>query len=220
SSLFTTVEDLAKWVDNFQTAKAGGRAVVEAMHRRGVLNSGDTIPYAFGQSKGQYRGAETWSHGGSWAGYRSVLTRFPTHRFAVIILGNAGDMNPGSLGNQITDIYLGDRLGQPVAQSRTPGPASETPAWHPSEAELREFVGEYRSDELDTSWHIRLVDGKLVSSHFRRGDSPFLPAGKDQFRSPGPGGDITFQRDRRGRITGFVSNAVRIRHFLFRRVGS
>lgn len=220
SSLFTTVEDLAKWVRNFETAEVGGRRVIEAMHRRGVLNAGDTIPYAFGQSKGQYRGAETWSHGGSWAGYRSVLTRYPAYRFAVIILGNTADMAPGTLANSIADIYLGNRLGQAVAQSRTPDPANQAAPWHPTVAELREFVGEYRSDELDTSWHIRLVDGKLVSSHFRLGDSPFLPVTKDQFRSQGPGGELTFQRDRRGRITGFVSNSVRIRHFLFRRVGN
>lgn len=220
SSLFTTVEDLAKWVGNFETASVGGRRVIDAMHRRGVLNAGDTIPYAFGQSKGQYRGLETWSHGGSWAGYRSVLTRFPAQRFAVIILGNTSDMAPGTLANQIADIYLGDKLGQAVAQS-SPSPSREqTAPWSPTAAELREFVGEYRSDELETSWHIRLVDGKLVSSHFRRGDSPFVPAGKDQFRSQGPGGEITFQRDRRGKITGFVSNQVRIRHFLFRRVGN
>lgn len=217
SSLFTTVEDLARWVRNFETAEVGGPAVIEGMHRRGVLNRGDTIPYAFGQSEGSYRGARTVSHGGSWAGYRSVLTRFPGERFAVIILANTADMNPGGLASRIADIYLGDRLGAAAAQE--PRPASP-PAerWTPAEAELRQYAGEYRTDELDTSWRVALEDGALVARHFRAGQVRLMPVAKDRFTAPGLGGELTFQRDGRGRLTGFVSNSVRIRNFLFRRV--
>src|SRR5690606_35812384 len=46
SSLFTTVNDLAKWMANFDSATVGTRAVLARVHERGVLNSGDTIPYA------------------------------------------------------------------------------------------------------------------------------------------------------------------------------
>lgn len=217
SSLFTTVEDLAKWVGNFETAAVGGRAAVDGMHRRGVLNRGDTIAYAFGQSEGNYRGAKTYSHGGSWAGYRSVLTRFPAERFAVVILANAADMNPGALGQRIADLYLGDRLG-PVTAAQPPAPQPAAAAWRPDEATLREYAGEYRTDELDTSWRLDVRRGELVASHFRVGEVVLGPVAKDSFRAPGLGGDLTFQRDRRGRLTGFVSNSVRIRHFLFRRV--
>ncbi|MGE0554783.1 MAG: serine hydrolase domain-containing protein, partial [Gemmatimonadales bacterium] len=203
SSLFTTVEDLAKWVGNFETAEVGGRAVIEGSHRRGILNSGDTIPYALGQSVGSYRGARTVSHGGSWAGYRSTLTRFPDQRFAVMILANTADMNPGRLGYQIADLYLGDRLGEVVAADRPEPQSPPAASWTPTAAELGGYTGEYRSDELDTSWHLRLVGGRLVASHFRIGDTPVAPVAKDRFNAPALGGELTFQSDQRGRITGF-----------------
>jgi len=218
SSLQTTVLDLAKWVRNFETAEVGGRGVIEGSLRRGILNSGDTISYALGQVVGSYRGLRTVSHGGSWAGYRSTLTRFPDQRFAVIILANRSDANPGALANRIADIYLADRLGAQETAASPPAPDSPEP-WTPSAAELAAFQGEYRSDELDTSWHFRVEDGKLVASHFRIGDTPVRVTGRDRFNAPALGGALTFQRDRRGRITGFVSNSVRIRGFLFRRVG-
>ena len=64
SSLFTTVDDLAKWIDNFHSPKplVGGSAVIARLHERGRLNDGTTIAYAFGQSVGEYRGLRTVTH--------------------------------------------------------------------------------------------------------------------------------------------------------------
>ena len=44
--LLTTVEDLVLWDRNFYTAEVGGPEVLEGMHERGILRSGDTINYA------------------------------------------------------------------------------------------------------------------------------------------------------------------------------
>src|SRR4029077_202975 len=88
TSLFTTVEDLAKWSQNFEDAKVGGPAVIQQMQEQGKLNSGETINYAFGLVIGKYRGLKTIGHGGADAGYRSNILRFPEQRFAVAILSN------------------------------------------------------------------------------------------------------------------------------------
>src|SRR5690606_37920928 len=48
TGLLTTVEDAAKWMKNYVTADIGGRAAVDRMYERGVLNSGDTIGYGLG----------------------------------------------------------------------------------------------------------------------------------------------------------------------------
>jgi CubicO group peptidase (beta-lactamase class C family) len=40
SSLFSTVGDLARWDENFYTAKVGGTAVLEALQEKGKLNNG------------------------------------------------------------------------------------------------------------------------------------------------------------------------------------
>ena len=69
TSLFTTADDLARWLDNFRHETVGGPDVMEMMLTRGVLNSGDTIPYAHGLSMGEHRGLRTIGHGGADAGF-------------------------------------------------------------------------------------------------------------------------------------------------------
>jgi CubicO group peptidase (beta-lactamase class C family) len=56
SSLYTSVDDLAKWVMNFDDPKAGSPSALDRMKTRGVLNDGSRIGYAFGVNIGEYRG--------------------------------------------------------------------------------------------------------------------------------------------------------------------
>ena len=217
SSLFTTVEDLAKWVDNFETAAVGGADVVARMHERGVLNNGDTIPYAWGQSLGRHRGLETWSHTGSWAGYRTVLMRFPEQRFAAVILANTTEMNTTQMAHRIAAIYLGEQM-LPVEDERlSPPTVDEGEPWVPALAELQEYVGEYRSEELHTSYRLEVRDGALVAWHFRTGERRFQPQARDRFQAGGFG-EVRFVRDEAGAVTAFTANQVRIRGLRFVRV--
>jgi CubicO group peptidase (beta-lactamase class C family) len=221
SSLFTTIEDLAKWIANFDADNpvVGGRAVVTRLHERGRLNAGTTIAYAFGQSIGEYRGLRTVTHGGSWAGYRSVLQRFPDQRFALVILGNSANMNPAMLAQQIADVYLADRLSAPAAQPPA-GPAQAPGAkpWQPSAADLQAFAGEYRSPELQTSYVLEVRDGQLVARHFRTGDFVFRPTQPDRFTAP-TFSEIRFLRDQAGAIEAFTStSAPRVVNVRFDRV--
>ena len=225
SSLFTTIEDLAKWIGNFEasTPKVGGRRVVDRLHERGVLNSGERIAYAFGQSVGQYRGLEIVSHTGSWAGYRSVLQRFPQERFAVAILANAANMNPSALGQNIADLYLRDRL----APRANPGPAASGPGrggtpsgnagWKPTAADLKAYAGEYHSAELLTSYRLVVESDELIARHFRTGDRRLRPTEIDRFQAPAFG-DVRFVRSSSGAVEGFTANSDRIRVLRFDRV--
>ena len=116
TSLFTTVEDLARWDRNFVTARVGGRSLMNEMHRRGRLSDGVKIPYACGLSHGKYRGLATVGHGGADAGYRSHFIRFPGEQFSLAVLCNFPSSNPGRLAQRIADIYLADDFTEPPAQ--------------------------------------------------------------------------------------------------------
>ena len=87
TSLFTTPEDLAKWVFNFENPSVGNAESMKEMHTRGILNNGDTLKYALGQNISHYKGLLNVSHGGADAGYRTYLSRFPDQKFAVIVFG-------------------------------------------------------------------------------------------------------------------------------------
>jgi CubicO group peptidase (beta-lactamase class C family) len=223
SSLFTTIEDLAKWIDNVHARQpvVGSPGVIARLHERGKLNSGETIAYAFGQSVGEYRGTRVVNHTGSWAGYRSVLERFPEHRFAVAILANTTNINPSALARQIADLYLADRLGAPAATpsaSTQPAATAGARRWQPSAADLQAYTGEFRSKELLTEYVLEVRGGELVAEHFRTGEIRLQPVEPDRFQAPTLG-DVRFQRGAGGIVTSFTANTDRIRGLRFDRTG-
>lgn len=224
SSLFTTVNDLAKWITNLHAAepRVGGRAVVARLHEQGRLNSGETVAYAFGQSIGNYRGIRSVAHTGSWAGYRTVLQRVPDEGFAVVILSNTAEMNPTQIAREITDVYLGSRVPAPAAAAAGPGraglggAAGGAVAWNPTPDDLQVYTGVYTSAELMTSYSLIVRDGQLIGRHFRTGDVLFKAMAADRFQA-GPFGEVRFLKDGAGRVIGFTANSDRVRNLRFDR---
>ena len=110
SSLFTTIEDLARWDENFYTGAVGGRDLLQKMQIKGHLNNGKEIDYASGLVVNEYRGLRTVNHAGGDAGFRTELLRFPDEHFSVITLCNAGDADAPALAYRVADIYLASHL--------------------------------------------------------------------------------------------------------------
>jgi CubicO group peptidase (beta-lactamase class C family) len=307
TSLFTTVEDLAKWNQNLDDGRIGGKDVIKQMHQPGVLNNGNRLEYAFGLGINKYRGLKMVSHSGGDAGYRSFVCRFPEQQFSVVVLSNLGNFNPYDRALEVVDIYLSDKFvtqqeadsetettGRTVAQVNpdiydayegsyelSPGfiltlirednrlmaqatgqdklevfPESETKFFnkvldaqisfqkddsgnvsqltlhqggqdmvakrlidHPFDSsQLEQFVGDYYSEELGTSYTISIRDSMLVAHHRRHGEITLTPAVKDQvtgnrwwFRN------VKFMRDENQIITGFKLSGASIKNLVFTR---
>jgi len=111
TSLFTTVEDMAKWNGNFTSAQVGGPALIEQLQTPGTFNNGEPMTYAWGLQRGTYRGTERIGHSGADHGYRADFLRLPEFGFAVAVLSNVSNSNPGKLTERVADAVLGDQLG-------------------------------------------------------------------------------------------------------------
>ncbi len=61
TNLFTTVEDMANWMRNFNEKRVGGEEVIKKMLFKGVLNNGKEIDYARGLGIGVYKSLKTVS---------------------------------------------------------------------------------------------------------------------------------------------------------------
>ena len=106
SSLFTTVQDLARWNRNFRTGEVGGRDVLRQLQEQGALAGGARISYGFGLVHGTHRGRPTIGHGGTDAGYRSEFLRFPGEDLGVAVLCNTRTADPGRLARDAADVFL------------------------------------------------------------------------------------------------------------------
>ncbi|NIM48801.1 MAG: serine hydrolase [Gemmatimonadales bacterium] len=198
SSLFTTVDDLAKWVINLDDGRVGGRAVIERMYHRGTLNDGSRIAYAFGLGIGEYRGLKRVSHGGSWAAFRTVLMYFPEQHFGVVVLCNFSPVNPTRRAYQIADIYLADALGP---RDPTTDPHEAEPVRVPTDI-LDDYVGVYR---LGPAWYVTITrDGDSLMTQATAEDSfPMTARSDSTFWVQDYGAAIVFRRDSTGQVTHF-----------------
>jgi CubicO group peptidase (beta-lactamase class C family) len=102
----SSIEDLAKWADNLETAKVGGQALIDMMHTAGRLNDGTPTGYGLGLFLRTHRGLKLVTHGGAWAGYRANLMRIPEHRVAAVVLCNIASANTERLGLAAIDAAL------------------------------------------------------------------------------------------------------------------
>jgi len=207
-NLLTTVEDLAKWDENFYDNKVGGEGFSQQMLTRTKLNNGEEIPYAFGLANEVYKGLKAVAHGGGFMGFRTEMIRFPEQRFTAICLCNVGSANPGALARQMADIYLADQLKPAEAKSNSMSPAPGPPQTLTLTAEqLIEYAGAFYSEELDATYRIVLDEGKLFIKA-RNAPRAILSANtRDEFRRMGS--TLKFVRNDQRQITGFVLNGGR-----------
>ncbi len=215
SNLYTTVEDMAKWVLNFEKPVVGDAELIRRFNEPSLLNKGDRVVWgisdgdpgyhAKGQIQWNYRGLRLMSHGGHSAAFRSFLGRFPDKRLAVVALSNDEHYSNFDTSIKIAEMYLKDDLKpMPVA---SPATAPPRPATEPN-TNLKDFEGRFYNEELDTAYNARVVNGKLLLSHIRHGEIELADAGKDKFsgRIEFPV-QIEFVRTTNGAVTGFrISN--------------
>jgi len=154
-NIYTSVEDLFLWDQVFYSNKLG-KPLMDNLHQVGVLNNGTKLDYALGLVIGEYKGLKTVSHGGSWAGFRAALVRFPEQKFSVICLANLSTINPSRLCLRIADIYLADQLKEaPKEQKKKLEPLTL------SKQELEEKCGNYQDDKFGMWITLSIKDEKL-----------------------------------------------------------
>lgn len=184
--LLSNVEDMAKWIANYERPRVGGPAFLDVMHTRGILTNGDTLDYAFGLALGDYKGVRTVRHSGSMMGFKTHLLRFPDDRLGVVCLCNLNEIDPGELVERVADVYLETRFDEALAP----------------------LAGAYHSDDLGVTWTLQVKRGDLQLLRPDQDPTTLASRGDNEFAIP-DGPRLTFERDAGGRATGFTVNAGR-----------
>lgn len=108
-NLLTTVEDLAKWGNNFFTFELGGQELIEKMLTRYTLKNGEVIPYACGVNVDEYKGIKIIHHGGAIAGFKSNLLCLPEHNMTISLLSNLSSFDPAYYCYKLAEIFLEEK---------------------------------------------------------------------------------------------------------------
>ncbi len=166
TSLFSNVEDLAKWEMNFYQYKVGSRQNIETLTTKGRLNDGTVNDYAMGISNEVYKGNKRYLHDGADAGYRTTVSIFPDLKMGFIVLSNLGDINVTGKANELADLFVKDKTVTAAKAPQKPktgkAPAEDLPF-------LKKEVGDYISP-----------DGTTLSLELKN-DSLFYKVGADAY---------------------------------------
>ncbi len=301
--LYTTVEDLFLWDQNFYHCRVGGKELVKMIQTPGSLNNGKKLNYAFALVIGAYKGLRTVSHGGALGGYRSHIVRFPEQNFSVICLSNLSTFIPVRLCLEVADIYLDRRLKEEkkeiklgkkfikleeerlkekagfyldpesgevisllfdqksqrlslrlfdqtfpleainenefeaieppeavairfekkrgekflsasiIQEGEEPRIYERVGLWSPGPEELKEYEGNYYSEELQAAFALALKEGKLYFIHRNAPKPPLNPVVQDRFSVRGF--RFHFLRDHQRKLSAFTLNAGRVKNLRF-----
>ncbi|TVR61878.1 MAG: class A beta-lactamase-related serine hydrolase [Gemmatimonadales bacterium] len=226
TSLFTTVEDLGRWMAEMEAPMVGDAALWAEMAEPARLNGGDTAPYGLGLSVGSYRGLRTMGHGGADAGFRTNLLFFPEEGMGVVVFGNASSFNAGRLAREVAQVFLDDRM-EPVeapadnaasAGSEEDPEETEEPTTLPAEV-LAQYEGSFYSPELDVVYRVRVEGDDLVVERPRQPEQTLSVVERDRFRSSQWGmNSVEFVRNGEDEVAEMLVSGGRVRNVRFHRV--
>ncbi len=212
--LLTTVGDLLRWNENFESPKVGDAAFVARQQEPGLFNDGKPGSYALGLMVGTYKGVREVGHSGSTAGYRAHLVRYPDQRLSIAVLCNVSSGAATRYAHAVADLYLGSA----IATTPQPAPQRQLPpqSFKPTAAQLASYAGTYASDEAETVFTIAVDGDSLIL--MRRPDTKIIlrPTVEDTFNAGAGIGSIRFLRDG-GRITGLSVSQDRVFDLRFAR---
>lgn len=221
-NIYTTISDLAKWLENFRNPTVGGEEGIQTLVTQGILNDGDTLTYALGIGVGEYRGIRRFSHGGSIGGYRSSLVYYPDEELGIIVISNFSSADPGGKVAGISDILLEDKM-EPVEvkvneANEEPVPFSENELLALAK-KMEGLAGTYYSPELDTRYEIHPDGKQFLVKHQRHLDFQIIPISENELQGTAYFfRDVKVIRDANGVVEGIRVSNGRVRNLWFKKM--
>ena len=205
--VYTTLEDLLLWDNNFYDKKLGGQALYDRQHERGILNNGDTIEYAGGLFIQENKGHRVVQHTGSWGGFRSVLWRLPSFKKTLVVLTNTPDFlkGPKFFG------LLGLMIPANAEDQKTKEAAPSASTTQLTTKQLQKYTGLFAVKDQP---HLRLQskrvnDTLMITQLWDEQDYQLIPSSENEFvRKDRPMVKITFDKETRAPV--FVNEILEV----------
>ncbi|MFX0093331.1 MAG: serine hydrolase domain-containing protein [Candidatus Hodarchaeota archaeon] len=176
--VFTNVDDLVLWAQNFYENKIGDERFISTLTTPGKFNSGEDSSYAFGLRLESLGELPIIRHGGSFFGFRAGITWIPQYTMAFVCLANLSTIEPLALINQVAQIYLKDE----VKEKHFTTQKGNEQFIELSKKEYQDKIGKYLMQEFMVLCEIFLEDSQLK---IKIGSQNFLirPINKNHFVS-------------------------------------
>lgn len=119
--VYTTVDDLHRWMLNFRDAALGGPEALQAMTTTAVLESGDSTDYGLGLGLDELGGRTLYWHTGGDVSHRAYLGYLPELGSGVILMSNDASFDL-SLGQPVARLFFADELEEEATAAEKDAP--------------------------------------------------------------------------------------------------
>jgi CubicO group peptidase (beta-lactamase class C family) len=197
SSLYSTVDDMTKWVKNYDKKAVGGESAWEMMVKRGSLNDGQNVDYGFGLSIGDYKGIVQYQHGGSWAGYLCEIVYYPEKNLSHILIINR-DPSGVYVSNELNAILFPEEKTEQKQTASKEGAGEDKVEISPEI--LEQYVGVFYSPKRKRIIEVERINDRLVLHFPWKRNVEAVPLSQEVFHIDEYGWEFSFASD----DTGFV----------------
>lgn len=195
--IYTTVADLARWIDNLETGRLGGEDVIRAMTTRFVLADGDTTDYGLGLMIDEHRGLRRIHHGGADIAHRSMLAYYPTLDGGVVTLSNNATF-PGNIPWRVAEAFFGEAM-EPEGGEPAAGDAGDFDPESYDPEDFDDFAGRYELEEAPGFvLTFSREDDELHTQATGQPQLEIVPTSDSTFALTGVEASVTFHRNEDG----------------------
>jgi CubicO group peptidase (beta-lactamase class C family) len=191
-AIYTTPADLALWMNNFESARVGGKEGIDKLVTPGILKNGDTLDYGLGIGVRTYKGLKQYSHGGADIAHRAMLLYFPEIRSGVITLSNNASFS-GVAARKIADLYFSESL-----EEDTPEDSAAESEFTMEAETLEKYTGKFRAEDIGLIIEFKLEDGTLTAYPSGQSSLELNPLAMDSLAYQGIEASIAFKADDSG----------------------
>lgn len=181
TNLSTTIEDLSKWVSNFNKKEIGNSVIFKKMDTQEKLNNDETYGYANGQFINQYKGIKRIAHSGQDASYQAYIGRFPDLDLSIIFSNNNSEIDGGKIIGQLTEICLSEYLENKNYKPTTETLLSKKTPIIKAVKSLKNYEGYYWNDKDRYSRQLKIQNDTLQYIRNSNDKTALIPVDKNEF---------------------------------------
>lgn len=199
--IYSTVEDLQRWVENYSSPTVGTPAMVEEMMTPYVLTGGDTTTYGYGLMVDEQRGLRRVHHGGADIAHRSMLAYYPGIDAGITTQSNHASFN-SNLAFRLAEAFFGDAM---EPEEGLTADAFDPESYDPEEFD--DFVGRYALDAAPAFILTFTRDGEtLYTEATGQPQIEIEPTSDSTFALTVVEASVVFHRDADGSVEGLTLN--------------
>lgn len=181
AEVYSSIPDLVKWINNYQTAEIGGKAVNDLFLEPFILNDNSNSEYALGIYNSSYRGLKRYRHTGGHEGFGTQLSYFPDYELGIISITNFGSSGWFET-TKIAELLLEEHMTSQVNKERE--------LIEINKKTLKQFTGLYLNPILNKIIDLTIFEDSLTIG----GRTKLIPTSQNTFRVNGWKDQLQFEK--------------------------